>query len=509
MAYQVNSATVMRAGYGRAFDAGYAGSTFGIAATHNPPVATEQDVESGGFNLVAGPPAFTFPRNPRFSLVDLAAANAGNPNLPTPIPPSGAVLYALPSRVRVPTVDSWNVTLQHELTSHLYFELAYVGNKGTFVFTDRISGGTYYDLSQPSLQNLIMQTVKNGSPVPGLDYTNCKGGNKLGTKGAIFTYGNGQSEQQYCLTKPELRSFYQQVEIPNDPCLPANKCFFDPTLFEVRYFGNNANDNYNSFQAKVRKTFNRGYSLLAHYTWSKGLDYDENYFTSDPAAGYGPATFDVRHRFVMTNIWELPVGRGKAWLGGIGPAADRLIGGWTMSAITIWQSGFPFTPTYRQADCANDTDVGSKCRPDRVGTVHISGNREQYFTTTGGQQLLGDQRYCAKNAKFCGVNAAGQSVPGIRIGPWRRPGPGLVGSVGRDSFTGPGFFQTDIGVAKIILISERTDLRFRVDAFNVFNKVNLGQPNTCVDCLSGSGSINSLAPGAIQRELQFSLRIEF
>ena len=106
---------------------------------------------------------------------------------------------------------------------------------------------------------------------------------------------------------------------------------------KLRYFGNNANDNYNSFQAKVRKTFNRGYSLLAHYTWSKGLDYDENYFTSDPPQATAPPRFDVRHRFVMTNIWELPIGRGKAWLGGIGPAADRFIGGWTISAITIWQ----------------------------------------------------------------------------------------------------------------------------------------------------------------------------
>jgi hypothetical protein len=63
-------------------------------------------------------------------------------------------------------------------------------------------------------------------------------------------------------------------------------------------------------------------------------------------------------------------------------------------------------------------------------------------------------------------------------------------------------------MAKFIAISERTDLRFRVDAFNVFNKVNLGSPNPCVDCAAG-GSINSLASGAFQRRLQFSVRIEF
>jgi outer membrane receptor protein involved in Fe transport len=486
-AYLLNPTTVVRAGYGRSFDAGYAGEIFGIAATENPPVTVDQMIAGGGFNLAQGPPLFNFPNTSPVSLLDLAAANIGNPNstpaIPS-IPSSGAVLYALPSRVRVPTVDSWNLTLQHELTSHLYFEVAYVGNKGTYVSTDNGSGRPYYNLNQPSLENLI-------APVQSKD-TNCK-------PGAIFG--------SYCLTKPILRTFYQQVEVQPDPCSPK-KCYFVPTLFQVDYFGDNATDNYNSLQTKVSKNFNRGYSFLAHYTWSKGLDYEPNYFASDPRAGYGPDSFDIRHRFVMTNIWELPMGRGKAWLGGIGPAADRLIGGWTMSAITIWQSGFPFTPTYFQSNCVDDTDTGNAaCRPNRVGTVHISGSREQYFTTTGGPHLPGYD--CVDNGKYCGVIASsGQPMPGTPIGPWERPGAGQIGNAGRDSLTGPGFFQSDIGLAKIITISERAALRFRADAFNVFNKVNLGQPNACVDC-SGGGTIGRLASGATQRLFQFSLRIEF
>jgi|HubBroStandDraft_1064217.scaffolds.fasta_scaffold01157_4 outer membrane receptor protein involved in Fe transport len=483
-AYLINPTTVVRAGYGRGFDAGYAGDIFGIAATQNPPVSAVQNIEAGGFNLQKGPPAFVFPGSP-FSLLDLAAANIQNPNVTPATPASGAVLYALPSRVRVPTVDSWNLTFQHELTSHLYFELAYVGNKGTYVFTDNTSGGTFYDLNQPSLQNLIALAQSKDS--------NCKAG-------AIFGL--------YCLTKPTLRTFYPQVEIPNDPCEPAQKCFFDPSLFPVDYFGNNANNNFNSLQAKVRKNFSQGYSFLAHYTWSKGFDYEENYFASNPRSGYGPSSFDIEHRFVMTNIWDLPMGRGKTWFGGIGPAADRFIGGWAISAITIWQSGLPFTPTYLQSSCADDTDAGgTACPPNRVASVHISGSREQYFATTGGQTLPGYM--CVDGGKYCGVDAAtGQPVPGTPIGPWQRPGAGQIGDAGRDSVAGPGFFQTDIGVAKAIPISERVFLRFRVDTFNVFNRVNLGEPNSCVDCAAG-GSITSLAPGAIQREFQFSLRIEF
>lgn len=496
IAYLINSDSVIRAGYGRSFDAGYAGDIFGIAATQNPPVTADQNVQTGGFNLAQGPPVFNFPSSSHFSLLDLSTANMGSPATPTTpaVPPSGAVLYALPPRVRVPTVDSWNLTFQHELTPRLYFELAYVGDKGTHVFPDN-SNGTYYDLNQASLQGIILQTIKNGVVQIPLNsgkpqYNNfCRGG-----KNGLFN--SSDMQQQYCLELTQFRNFYHQS---------AN---FNPTLFQVHYFGNNANDNYNSLQAKVRKTFSRGYSFLAHYTWSKGLDYDDNYFRVDPRVAYGPDSFDIRHRFVMTNIWDLPIGRGQAWLGGIGSAADRFVGGWTLSAITIWRSGLPFTPTYLATDCTNDTDAGDPCEPNRVGTVHISGSRAQYFTTTGGKSLTGND--CTPNGKFCGVDAnnLGQPVAGTKMGPWERPGAGQIGNAGRDSLIGPGFFQTDIGLAKRVPITESTALRFRADAINVFNRVNLGQPNACVDCGAG-GSISSLALGALQRELQFSLRIEF
>jgi hypothetical protein len=112
------------------------------------------------------------------------------------------------------------------------------------------------------------------------------------------------------------------------------------------------------------------------------------------------------------------------------------------------------------------------------------------------------------NLKLCGVDPNGQPIPGTPIGPWQRPGAGQIGNVGRDSVTGPGFFQSDIAVAKSIAMTERASLGFRADVFNAFNKVNLGNPNPCVDC-SGGGSISSLAAGGSQRKFQFSLRIQF
>jgi hypothetical protein len=211
----------------------------------------------------------------------------------------------------------------------------------------------------------------------------------------------------------------------------------------------------------------------------------------------------------MTNIWTLPMGRGRAWFGAIGPAADRFVGGWTLTAITFWRSGLPFTPSY--SNCGADVDSTSPCRPNRVGLVTAGGGRDQYFLTTNGNELQGQDCVIAKDGtptKFCGVDPNGNPVPGSPIGPWQRPAIGHIGNVGFDSLRGPRFFQSDIGVAKTVAMTERASLGFRADAFNVFNRVNLGNPNPCVDC-SGGGSISGLAPGAVQREFQFSVRIQF
>jgi hypothetical protein len=192
-----------------------------------------------------------------------------------------------------------------------------------------------------------------------------------------------------------------------------------------------------------------------------------------------------------------------------------------LATITRWSSGLPFTPTYLGAECTvdvgqNDAPISFRlCVPNLVGAVHITGNRSQYFTTTGGVNL---QSNCVSKYDGCTTGnpkalqgfdpATGQSLPGQTIGPWQRPGAGQIGNAGRNSLRGPGFFQADIAVAKNISISERAFVQFRADAFNVFNKVNLANPDTNVDTPTG-GAITSLIPGAIQRKMQFSLRVNF
>lgn len=500
LAYLLGPKTVIRAGYGRSFDVGYEGSLFGIAATQNPPIAAHFQIRngsSGGLILndndaTSAPPALDISGFTQFQItapsslsvqqlcgaqlangysggvatIAQAQASCDPANLNVAgvaAPVSGTALYALPSRMRVPTVDAWNVTVQHALTPNMYFELAYVGNKGTHVLTDSTP---YYDLNAPVL------------PVAQPSATGTKSCDLVGTTG-------------FCV-----------------PTLFANSPL-SPWIFPVYYFGNNASDNYNSLQAKFSKRFSRGYSMLANYVYSKALDYDSSYFAVDPRSAYGAGNFDRRHTFTMANTWSLPIGRGRALLKDISSPADKILGGWSLNAITSWYSGLPFSPTYVGSECVTDlrTYAGATppCRPNLVGNVSVSKNRSEYFTTTGGTSLQAADSPCGL------TTSSGNPVPlaGTPIGPWQRPGCGQIGNAGRNSLRGPQFFQSDIALVKAIPITERVSLQFRADAFNVFNKVNLGLPNSVVDAPTQAGAITTIASGAIQRQFEFSVRLQF
>ncbi len=492
LAYLAGGKTVIRAGYGRSFDVGYAGSLFGIAATQNPPVAPLIINRNGCYLDTPGAAThpctdfYTLPAaislaTASFTVADLcnAANGVADPSncgpSTTTAPTLAVALNALPSKLRVPTVDAWNLTVQHQLSPNMYFEVAYVGNKGTHVLTDpsetsgpiSLSTSSYYNLNQPTEQNVIQ------------------------LKSANIPCNEISASSSYCLEREFVRT----------PLTPWNE--------PVNYFGNNASNNYNSLQAKFNKRFSSGYSVLASYVYSKVLDYDSNYFAIDPGIGYGPGNFDRRHNFTMANVWQLPIGRGRLFLRDVSAAADKIIGGWSLQALTSWYSGLPFTPQYLDASC--QTDLGTAgankppCRPNEVGPVSITGNRNAWYTTASGPLPVGG----ANPTAGCGIDeTTGAPSVGPAVGPWQRPGCGQIGNAGRNSLRGPQFFQSDIAIMKEISLTERVSLRLRADAFNAFNKVNLGQPNPIVDS-SSAGTISTTAPGAFQREFEFSARLQF
>jgi len=423
-AYQISDKTVIRVGYGRSYDIGVFGSVFGHSVTQNLPVlAIQRNNVPGGsgdrvFTLAQGPTAFT-----AFFGLTAPPNRGGVPNTSLPANgrfflPDGVTTFALPEKQRLPQLDAYNVTVQHQLTSTISVEAGYVGNKGTHVF---VGGGPDYNPNQATLEGFPSVPFRNRQPF-------------------FNRFGWTQS---------------------------------------LRYFCNCGDNRYDSLQTKITKRFSEGYSFLAHYTWQRALNNDADQFDFNRALNRGPQDFDRTHNFVLTNLFELPFGRGKRFFGDTSRGLNFLVGGWQFNSSTIIQSGLPFNVNYNRS-ASTEGDTGPS-RPDLVGEIRYPGTREQWYDPT----VFG------------------------------RPAPGTFGNLPRNKLRGPGYWRTDASLFKKFIFTETTELEFRIESVNVFNHVNLGQPADFIgnpaNPDSNAGRINSTAYfGADpQRNFQFALKLKF
>jgi len=427
IAYKLSDKTVLRMGYGRGFDIGVFGSVFGHNVTQNLPVLGIQSMQPARnfdsvFNLTQGPPAL----DPRSILDRQPKGPNGRPLLP-----NGVTAFILPNRLRMPTVDSWNVTLQRQLVGEIAVEAAYVGTKGTHVFA---GFGGDYDFNQATL----------------VGYPN--------------------------LTTNQRKPFFNRFGWTQN----------------FRYYGSDASNNFHSMQLKAEKRFSGGYSLLTHYTWSRAFNYSNVYYNIDAREAYGPNDNHRSHVYTLAGVYELPFGKGRKFLSGAGKAADAVLGGWQLTTIYSRQSGLPFTPSYR--DCNADRDTGW-CRPDLIGDWKPAQQTSaQWFVTTP----------LAANGQVTPMTTNGQA-----LGPWRRPQRGTFGNIGRNRLLGPSFQQFDMSLSKTFNITERMKAQLRAEAFNVPNRVNLANPNACVDCPGTAGRITNIFQLATMRQWQFGLRLSY
>jgi hypothetical protein len=466
-AYRVLPHTALRAAYGRSFDLGSLGAVFGDTITQNPPVlANEQELPNYPgeevFNLAQHAPTIAFSKvNGPFSLPPDISANV------------------VPDRMRIPTIDAWNVSVQHELNSNTSLELAYVANKATRIFP-----GESANSSKNASYNLNQATIQGFET---LDPTKCA---------PTAENPTNKDPKLPCVSLLSSRQ-------------PFSRFNWTQT---INYFGNNASSSYESLQVKLEKRFTRGFEFRAAYTWSKGLGYIGDYYAVDPRVNYGPTDFDRTHAFTLSTLWDLPIGRGKPLFGNAGGWVNRAIGGWELNTVSYVYSGLPFTPTYSACPAGQDVDTGP-CRPNLVGPVHVTGNRNDYFTTSP-TLLSAGKAMCSPDPDCEAPNTAIVTKQGEPSGSWQRPAPGTFGNVGPGSLRGPDFFDTDAALLKNLVLTERFALQFRAVVTNVFNWVNLGLPNACVDCQpidgnSTSGVIANLANGATMRQFEFALKVQF
>src|SRR3954471_7398649 len=319
-AYQLSEKTVLRAGYGRSFDIGVFGSLFGHSVTQNLPVLSVQELNApqnfeSVFNLAQGPPAPVFPpvpANGQFAL------------------PNGVFARALPAKQRPPHVDAFNVTVQHQLTSTVSVEAAYVGNRGGNVFAG----------DGPATN--VNQAILTGFPnVPTDQRRPFFAGNVPNTSGFGGAFGWTQG---------------------------------------IDYFCNCATNAYDSLQTKLTKRFSGGYSAQASYTLQHAIQDNPDYFFFDSEMNRGPADWDRKHSLTLSVVAELPFGHERRYLHDISPGLDALVGGWPGNTTTFVYSGLPFSVTYR--DAGADRDTGGNNRPNLVGDPDGPKTEDQWFNAT-------------------------------------------------------------------------------------------------------------------------------
>jgi carboxypeptidase family protein/TonB-dependent receptor-like protein len=236
----------------------------------------------------------------------------------------------------------------------------------------------------------------------------------------------------------------------------------------------------------------KGLQFNASYTLSKSDD-TNSLSNGGPASivvqdsnniadSYGPSDFDVRHRFVINAIYDLPF------------KGNRAVEGWQLSVVTQAQTGSPVNVVVASGTF---TGVTNSVRPDLIGDASIIGSATPWFNNTVCDPSRGP---CAAGTVFAlPVNAAGV---------------GHFGNLGRNAILGPGFGNTDFSVIKNLAVAGSARVQFRAEVFNLFNQANLGLPGRIAAVGSTSFGVitNTRFPtgdSGSARQVQFALKILF
>jgi hypothetical protein len=240
------------------------------------------------------------------------------------------------------------------------------------------------------------------------------------------------------------------------------------------------NANYNAMQFTLSRSFEHGFSLLASYTWSKSMDIssidpanitltlsNQNYLKQD----YARSDYDIPQVFFASYIWAVP---GTKRFGFVGP---QILSGWQLNGITTFRTGVPYNVL---SGVDSNLDGIATDRPNLVGNPILSGRSRT-------------QRISA----FFNTAAFAQVPAGVPYG-----------NTQRNVEIGPGFINTDLSALKTFSLWKEHSLQFRAEAFNLFNNVNLANPNVTLTSPS-FGRISALYTNYSPRVIQFALKLYF
>ena len=317
---------------------------------------------------------------------------------------------------------------------------------------------------------------------------------------------------QYVMSLGYQGSLSRDIFFHENPlAVPATLGYaLNPQINGGDYWSLNGRGNYNAMLAEVKHQFSHQFMADAQYTWSRSMDtssapYSEQLYPYNVGLNYGRSDYNVTNAFKLFGMWQPTFFHGShSW-------AEKIAGGWSLSGIFNWHSGFPWSPfvstnTAGNLYCAQCGytqlypaaylgGAGQSTSNDSFEQPHSSnfpltatqGNANAYFSTP---------TYTTYN---CTPACSGTSLP-------QAPG------VHRNSLTLPGYKDVDLtlaksfGLPKMPVLGENARFELRMDAYNVFNNLNLN-PDSISNNIGNSnfGTINSaLAARVLQLGARFS-----
>lgn len=268
---------------------------------------------------------------------------------------------------------------------------------------------------------------------------------------------------------------------------PGTRTRPNPAFGQVEYRGNDSSSSFNGLQATIRRSFRRGWLLSGNYLWSHEID------NGSPGGGdsefpqnvgcrpceRASGDFDARHVFNAASVYQLPFGEGRRFLSEPG-ILRSIFGSWDMTNIVTARTGLPLNVTVdRSASSVPDGNTSSPQRPNQVAGVPL---------------------YLPNGT----INVAAFAVPA----------PGTFGNAPRNLLRGPALWQADLGLGKRVSVTERVQMQFRAEVFNIFNRAQYASPQADISNATTFGrTLSTVNTGPVgtgtPRQLQFMLKALF
>jgi hypothetical protein len=520
VAYAINEKTVLRGGFGVYYD--HFGQ--GIINAFN---------QSGSFGLaskITSPLGQLGPEQaPRFTdrktLPPLPVA-PGAPTQTFPYAPPAnnfSISWGVDNKLKTPYSEAFNLTLERSLPGGFTMQATYVGRLGRHLlqqsdlttpvnFYDTKSGTSYFQAGAQLAAIVDQNGNSKTATVPTIAYfedmfpymanVQTKTCPNTGKTATAAIYCNEWTTYRSVLGETTALAdidFYCYGSVAYN-CSASQSRFWQNQFSSLYAWTSNGAAVYNAGQFVLRHPYSHGFQMDLSYTLGNSIDQGSDaeranetlggsgsYLTNSwiPAQSRAVSDFDTRHLISFNSSYTLPFGKGQPFVSQAGRMTNLLIGGWRVASIARWTSGLPFS--IGEGGYTTDWEIGS------------------YSVRVG--PLAANTVKSAKNIPNAFVNASSVVSSTTTGGPYiRLPYPGEAGM--RNAYRGDGYFDVDASLSKPFQITEKQNLRFTWEVFNVSNSVRFNTRNLTTNPTSSSFG-NYSATLTTARRMQFSLRYAF